>query len=271
MPLPILSSPHASPEDLIRFYHRTALHWARQIAEDETALDVGVALYNRTFNDAGEANILLDASLPEGMTAAQAVDLVNAHYAAARVRCRKWVLNPALPGERTAPLAEHLLSIGCTRQDLDIMYLAARPPAPIEEVGGLTIIPARASFKHARELLVEWTARYHPQMPDLTMLNLEDAQTEALIALKDGTPAAFVAVLPVGEIGCIEDVFVSEPFRRQGIGRTMMSRALEICARSLFKHVFLSCEPTNAPAIELYRQIGFERIGAYTQYRAPSP
>jgi ribosomal protein S18 acetylase RimI-like enzyme len=148
------------------------------------------------------------------------------------------------------------------------MYLAGRPAA-IEEVSGLTVIPARASFRHARQLLVEWTSHFHPQLPELLMLNLEDPQTDALIALKDGTPVAFVAVLPVGEIGCIEDIFVSAPFRGQGIGRTMMSRALEICARSLFKHVFLSCESTNAPAISLYHKVGFERIGAYTTYRAP--
>src|SRR5262249_33615712 len=154
--------------------------------------------------------------------------------------CWKWVLNPALPAERTTPLADHLLALAFERQDLDIMYLAGQPQSPIHEVGGLTIIPARASFRHARQLLEEWTAAYSPLMPDLLMLNLEDPQTDALLALKDGTPAAFVAILPVGEIGCIEDVFVSETFRGQGIGRTMMSRALEICARSLFKHVFLS-------------------------------
>src|SRR4029077_3400501 len=113
-----------------------------------------------------------------------------------------------------------------------------------------------------------WTARYHPQMPDMLMLNLEDPATDALIALKDGTPAAFVAVLPVGELGCIEDIFVSERFRGQGVGWTMMSRALEICARSLFKHVFLSCEPNNTVAISMYKKVGFERIAPYTIYRA---
>ena len=47
------------------------------------------------------------------------------------------------------------------------------------------------------------------------------------------------------DLGRIEPLYVAESSRRQGLGRTMMSRALEICARSLFKHVFLSCMPVS--------------------------
>ena len=86
--------------------------------------------------------------------------------------------------------------------------------------------------------------------------------------LKDDLAAAYATVLTVGEIGCITELFVAQRFRRQGIARTMMSRALEICARSLFKHVFLSCEPTNTPAIALYRKLGFEKIGDFVCYTA---
>ena len=46
----------------------------------------------------------------------------------------------------------------------------------------------------------------------------------------------------------------------------MMSRVLEICARSLFKHVMLSVSPSNTAAIELYRRFGFQKIGQITGY-----
>jgi ribosomal protein S18 acetylase RimI-like enzyme len=49
----------------------------------------------------------------------------------------------------------------------------------------------------------------------------------------------------------------------------MMSRALEICARSLFKHVFLTVDPKNTPAVELYTKLGFRRLAPYVLYRAP--
>src|SRR5205823_181398 len=112
----------------------------------------------------------------------------------------------------------------------------------------------------------ESAAALTPQLADALILHLEDPQTDALLALKDDVPAAFVTVLTVGEIGCITELFVSKSMRCQGVGRTMMSRALEICARSLFKHVFVSCEPQNAPAISLYRQLGFEKIGDFVCY-----
>jgi len=75
----------------------------------------------------------------------------------------------------------------------------------------------------------------------------------------------------VGEIGRIDTLLVSEKHRRRGIGRTLMSRALEICARSLFKHIFLSCRPASAPAQALYAQLGFRKVGDFVEYIAPVP
>jgi ribosomal-protein-alanine N-acetyltransferase len=98
------------------------------------------------------------------------------------------------------------------------------------------------------------------------MMHLDDPHWDALLALKDGTAVATLGVLAVGEIGRIEQVFVSPEHRRRGIGRTMMSRALEICARSLFKHVFLSCDGDNTPAIALYKELGFTKIGEIVSY-----
>jgi len=249
-------------------YHRCELHWCRQLAE-ETVLDVGTALANRDLSEVYDANVMLDASLPEGVSPAGAVGMVHDHYRAQGTTCHKWVLNPSLPRERVEPLAEHLLALGHTRGSYDMMYLTGRPTGTIEEVGGVTIIPARASFRHARELQEEAAAKWKtPQLTDAGMLHLEDPQSDSVMAMKDGRAVAMAVVLPVGEIGCIEDVFVSAAYRGQGIGRTIMSRALEICARSLFKHVFLSVDPTNAPAVSLSRKIGFERIGDFTVYRA---
>jgi len=183
------------------------------------------------------------------MSPEQAVALVDEHYRAAGSRCRMWVMNPSSPPERNAPLVQYLMDQGHTRSSVDIHYLAGLPRTPISEVGGLTIIPARASYRHARALAEEAARNWsEPQLADAALLHLDDPHTDALIALKDGVPVAFVNVLSVGEIGEIAELFVSAPFRGQGIGRTMMSRALEICARSLFKHVFLSVRPENDAA-----------------------
>ena len=266
MSLPILPShPVASKADLIRFYYRTDLQWCQQIAE-QTSLDVGTALVNANLPDVWDANVVFDAALPDGVAPADAVAEAESHFSANGARICKWVTNPSAPADRTTPLVEHLLARGFARRTYDIMHLAGQPSGTIQEVGGLRIIPARASFRHARELATEASAPITPQLADAFIAHLEDPQTDGLLALKDNSPAAYVTVVTVGEIGCITELFVTASLRRQGIGRTMMSRALEICARSLFRHVFLSCEPTDAPAIALYRQLGFEKIGDFICY-----
>jgi ribosomal protein S18 acetylase RimI-like enzyme len=141
----------------------------------------------------------------------------------------------------------------------------------VREVGGLKIIPSRASFRHARELADQSSKRWNePQLVEAAMLHLEDPHFDSLLALKDGEAIATAGVLAVGEIGRIDEVFVAEPFRRLGIGRTMMSRVLETCARSLFKHVMLSCLSDNESAKALYAQLGFRRIGTIESFVAPA-
>lgn len=265
MSLPILHITHEpTREDLIRLFHRTELHWTRHLGE-ETALDAGTAFVNPELPTVSNANRMLDALLPEDLSPAQAVEQVDEHFRAAGTRCLSWLMNPSAPPGRNAPLEAHLLAHGHRRVPDDIYYLAALARTPVREVAGLKIIPARASYRHARQLAEE---NSQPQRADARMLHLDDPHTDALLALKDGRPAATISVLAVGELGAISGFFVSAPFRRQGIGRTMMSRALEICARSLFKHVFLAAAPDNLAATSLYGSVGFKKIGEMVAYEA---
>ena len=269
MPLPILNNRDASADDLLRFFHRTELHWARQVAEDETTLDCGVTLTNPALPLVHEANQILDAFVPEGMTVNDVIAMVDEPFRAAGTRCWKWTINPSMPPERTRPLEDHLLATGFRRESYDLMYLRGRPAGTVAEAGGLKIIPARASFRHAREIAEAAVAHWKtPGLTDAMMTHIEDPHVDALLALKDGQAVALLMVQAVGELGCIAGLDVAAGHRGQGIGRTMMSRALEICARSLFKHVFLTVHPANAPAIALYRKFGFDKTGEFAFYRA---
>ena len=270
MPLPILnSSGQATPEALVRYFHQTERRMAEHLGE-VAALDVGTAITNPSLPRVHDANALLDAAVPEGMSAADAFDAARAHFDGQGVRWWKCVPNPSLPPERTAPLAEHLAGHGYTRQTSDILYLDRMPTAAMEEAPGLRIIPARASYRHARQLAEEAAAAAgEPQLAEVLILDLDDPHWDAVLALIGTEPAGHVGVLAAGEIGRIETLLVSERFRRRGIGRTLMSRALEICARSLFKHIFLSCRPANAPAQALYAKLGFRKVGDFVEYRAP--
>jgi len=269
MPLPILQV-HSQPSqaDLIRFYHKIELNWARHLGE-ETALDVGTAICNPQIAEVRDANRVMDVALPERMSAAAAMELVEGHFSQQGARCWKWIMSPGAPESATKPLVELLLERGYPRRRMDIMYLNHRPAGTIAEAGGLTIIPARASYRHVRELAEESAREWGtPQLVEASVMHLDDPHVDALLALKDTKAVGKVYVLAVGEIGSIEHVFVSAPFRGQGIGRTLISRAMEICARSLFKHVFLSVDPENAAAIALYAKFGFEKIGDFESYVA---
>jgi ribosomal protein S18 acetylase RimI-like enzyme len=270
MPLPILQAhTDPTPDDLVRLFHRTELHWVRHVG-DETQLDAGVAIANADLPRVFDANTMIDAAVPAGVTLAEAVEEVGRHFAATGSRCRQWLLNPAAPAERVAPLVQHLVSHGWRPHPYDIMHLGTRPSATRPEAEGLTIIPARASFRHARELAEQAAAASgEPQLADASMLHLDDPHWDVSLALSDGRAVARAGVLAVGEIGRIEHVFVAPDYRRRGIGRTMLGRVLDVCARSLFRHVMLCVPPGDATAVELYQQFGFRKIGQIVPYRQP--
>jgi ribosomal protein S18 acetylase RimI-like enzyme len=272
MPLPILQlRAPMSREDLLRLYSRAELHWSRHVAQD-VDLDAGTALANAQLAEVSDANRLLDASIPQNLSAADAVALVEAHYAATNSRCRLWALNAsAAPAQREA-LAAHLLGLGYVADAVQVMHLRAMPAEPIAQAVGLKIFPARASYRHVRQLAEESAGDRAAQSLQLARtwpLHLDDPHTDALLAMRDGAVAGYVAVLAAGDTGAIMQLFVSVPFRRQGIGRTLMVRALEICRRSLFHHVLLGVEEDNAAAQSLYASLGFAGVGRWVAYRAP--
>src|SRR5689334_15052874 len=185
MPLPILqSSTQPSADDLVRFFHQTERDWTRHTSE-EASLDVGTAFHNAQLSDVWDANCVLDAALPDEVTPAQAVEEAAAHFRSVGSTCRKWITNPSAPQEKTRPLVEHLLAIGHRAHRWDILHLAHMPATPIREVGGVKIIPSRASYRHARLLAEEDAARWNtPALAEATMMHLDDPHFDSVLALK---------------------------------------------------------------------------------------
>lgn len=270
MPLPILNSRSApSPSDLVRLFHQTENRWCQHLGEEEQ-LDVGTAYANPQLQRVYDANKVTDVALPEEMAPEEAIEQVRAHFAGRAVECYSWTMNPSAPESRAKPIAELLVAQGHRAESTNLMVLDRIPPIHIPEIPGLKIIPARASFKHARMLFEENAARWdEPQVAEANMLHLDDPHWDALLALKDGHPVAHVGVLAVGEVGRIDNVYVAEAHRGKGLGLLMVSRALEICARSVFKHVLLTVGPKNSAAFALYSKVGFRKVADITAYFAP--
>ena len=269
MPLPILNARDArSPSDLVRLFHQTENRWCQHLGEEEQ-LDVGMAYTNPELPRVYDANKITDVALPEEMSAEEAVGQVLAHFAERKVTCYSWTMNPSVPEGRTKPIADVLVARNHRAESTSLMVLDRIPPLRVPEVEGLKIIPARASFKHARALFEENAARWdEPQVAEANMLHLDDPHWDALLALKDGQPVAHVGVLAVGVVGRIDNVYVAASQRGKGLGLLMMARALEICARSVFKHVMLTVGSTNDAAVALYTKVGFRKVADITAYFA---
>src|SRR5207245_6302591 len=98
----------------------------------------------------------------------------------------------------------------------DVMALHQAALPPLADISGVKIIPARASFRHTRQLVEESAARWKtPQLTDAKMLHLDDPHWDALLALKDGQLIAFIGALAVREIRRLEDVYGGRSARGQ--------------------------------------------------------
>jgi GNAT superfamily N-acetyltransferase len=271
MPLPILQSNNqATPETLVRLFHQTELNWARHLAEEQV-LDLGIALFNPELSSVARANLILNASVPEGTPPSVAIAAAAAFYPEKGACLSAIIPSPSVAAGATQLLVDHLTACGWSAEPRNIFRLARRPAAsPLQMLSGIKIIPARASFRHARQLAQEMAAG-DSQYVDAMLLHLDDPHVDALLALRDGHAVGTIAVLAMGEVGRIDQFFVAERHRREGLGKLILSRALEICARALFKHILLSVSIDEGAAHALFGQFGFERIGRIELYRALSP
>jgi ribosomal protein S18 acetylase RimI-like enzyme len=259
MPLPVLQHhPQMRTEDLVRLFHRTELHLAEHLGQ-KVELDFGVAICNPELPDVPAANSMQDAFVPPGSSVAEVVAKVESHFAARNVRCNLWTLNPSVPPEQRNPLCQYLLDAGYETNIAAIYHLHRMSTNITKEVDDLKIIPARAGYRHVEQLA-------GPAAPEW-MLRLDDPHWDALLALRHLQPVGYVGVLAVGDIGRIETLFVPEKFRRQGIGRILLNRAMDIATRSQFKHLFISTPQQNEPAQTLLQSVGFHSIGQFPRYQ----
>jgi ribosomal protein S18 acetylase RimI-like enzyme len=271
MSLPVLhSAPGLTDRDLVRLFHRTELHWTQSVAE-ETALACGTVFANAHLTRVTAANRILDAALPDNLTPEAALAEVERHFNTCGSRCLEWIFNPSAAPAAVEPLRDLLVAHGWRPVSRDILYLQSVPALAVPAAADLTIIPARASFRHAQMLADELaTEAGESQLAEAAMRHLDDPHWDALLALIGQEPAGTIGVLAVGDIGRIEQLFVSPRFRRRGVGRALLDRAMEICARSLFKHVMLAVKPEDTPFRTMLTGMNLRTIGQITAYQPPA-
>lgn len=102
---------------------------------------------------------------------------------------------------------------------------------------------------NARGDIAEWTKESH----------------DLFVITKSGQPVGFLHLNMRGSTVCwIEDIFVAEEFRRQGIASEAIMQAEELLRKRGVKGVSMDVVPDNLPALRLYHRLGYDRLSIIT-------
>jgi ribosomal protein S18 acetylase RimI-like enzyme len=125
-----------------------------------------------------------------------------------------------------------------------------------------------------RTLNEAWIAKYFTlEAKDRQVLN--DPQGKILsqggrifLAIEAGEPVGCVALLKMADGGYeVAKMTVSETLRGSGLGRLLMQRCIDAGAEDGVPRLYLETNSSLAPALGLYRAMGFEHLApAQTEY-----
>jgi ribosomal-protein-alanine N-acetyltransferase len=82
----------------------------------------------------------------------------------------------------------------------------------------------------------------------------------------DGRVAGYICPMQVLDEGHILNVAVDPVCRGMGVGRLLVQRVLDDCRAAGAAFVSLEVRVSNAAAISLYRQMGFQDVGRRKRY-----
>jgi hypothetical protein len=252
MELPVLrSAVNASTADVVRYFHKLVGERSIGAGEGDEQLDVGRVVWNAALSDVIDANCVFDVALQPGVDARDAISQVDTFFAAKGLVCRRWVMNPSADVGVVRPLETALLDTGFVRRTSTIVRLVRNVPRD-DVTSSVSVIPARAAFRQAREL-----------MGDAIVTRLDDPRYDVTLALADGHAVAAAGVLVVGELGLVDDVIVAVD-QRVDVRRTMLERTIDACVRAQLKHVLAGL--SDAASVVLFESCGFERVAELTEF-----
>ena len=87
-----------------------------------------------------------------------------------------------------------------------------------------------------------------------------------LVALDGATVAGYIGSQSVGEEADVMNVAVHPDYRRQGIARGLVKGLVSALSEKGVKSLALEVRQSNAPAIALYQQLGFQQVGLRPNY-----
>ena len=136
--------------------------------------------------------------------------------------------------------------------------------APVDEVGADDLVPAwTESWALDPAVLNSDVARQ--LVENKRRLGVE-TNTRFFAARVDGEVGAYCELYSDGQTAQIENVFTLDRFRKRGLARAVVSKALEVAQGHDL--IFLIADQDDWPK-ELYRKLGFDDVGLIWEFILP--
>ena len=87
-----------------------------------------------------------------------------------------------------------------------------------------------------------------------------------LVAICNGKVAGYVGSQSVMDEADMMNIAVHPDYRRQGVARELVAELTDALAEKGVKILALEVRQSNAPAIALYEQLGFQQVGLRPNY-----
>lgn len=115
-------------------------------------------------------------------------------------------------------------------------------------------------FEQINTLMNALSTSYQPDRATLELLTSSN-DSKLYILRKDeqiiGSYTLGFYVSPTGRKACLEDVVVHPDFRGQGLGKTLITHAINELKNSGVKQVLFTSKPSRIAANALYKSLGF--------------
>lgn len=89
----------------------------------------------------------------------------------------------------------------------------------------------------------------------------QDKNYEFLVATEEERVVGYIGCTVCGVEADITNVAVAKTHRRLGIGKNLLEGLFRTLAKRRVEDVFLEVRQSNLPAIALYEQAGFQKVG----------
>lgn len=270
MELPVAPQTYSPSTDaLIRAVKRADRILARMAAE-EAECDGFTVFTNPSRPQVHMANYACEVRIPDGLSPAQLLDRIEAHFAALSCRCHRLVGNDIIWPDDSANSIEARGFTPIKRQ----VYLLTHYAAPAQLNEKLQIIPARAAYVQLRALYKTSALSQYDMadddadhLADTHIDHLDEPRSESFLGRLDGKPVGAVNLVTLGQIGVIENLFTDKAVRNQGVASTLLAHAIDHCQRALFEQVILETDQNNVAAQRLYERFGFKPAAEYHYYQ----